>query len=120
MRGFSVKSAVLPAAMFCAGVTAAFLALRVEAAPPAADGPPAVDEPLVLYGEDGVTPVYIEDPVDEYGISIPIGPQHRAKAVLVPGKAIPTQPPAPFVESDYVIDEAGNRIPVDMMGLNDR
>ena len=120
MRRFSLRSAVLSAVMFCFGGAAAFLALRVEAAPRAVDGPPAADEPLVLYGEDGVTPVYIEDPVVEYGIPIPIGPQHDATAVHGRMRAVPTQPPAPFVESDYLIDEAGNKIPVDMLGLGDR
>ena len=111
MRRFIRRSAVLSAVMFCAGGAAAFLALRVEAAPPAADGPPVADAPLVLYGEDGVTPVYVEDSVDEYGIPIPIGPQHQATAVRGPVRAIPTQPPAPFVESGYLTDAAGNKIP---------
>ena len=120
MRHVTPKAAILSALMFCAGGAVMFLALRVEAAPPAADELPVADAPLVLYGEDGVTPVYIEDPVDEYGIPIPIGPQHQATAVHGRMRAVPTQPPAPFVESDYLIDEAGNKIPVDKLGLGDR
>ena len=39
------------------------------------------DGRLVIYGDDGLTPVFIEDPVDQLGFPIPVGPQHDAKAV---------------------------------------
>ena len=34
------------------------------------------DGRLIVYGADGLTPVYIEDPVDARGVPIPVGPQH--------------------------------------------
>ena len=51
----------------------------------------------IIYDADGLTPVYIEDPVDRYGIPIPLGPQHRATAargsLLV--RRVPNLPPRP-------------------------
>ena len=46
------------------------------------DGSEVTDrKPVVLFGTDGLTPLYIEDPVNGYGIPIPTGPQHDADAV---------------------------------------
>ena len=100
MRRFGPKPAAFCAATLCACGAAAFLTLRGEAAPPAAD------RPLVIYGEDGLTPVFVEDPIhEESGLPIPIGPQHQATAVRVPGRAIPTQPPARLVSLEEAAAE---------------
>ena len=104
MSRFTTAAAVATVAFAGAGV--AFLALRAEAAPPA-------DAPLVIYGEDGATPIYIEDPLDEYGIPIPVGPQHEASSVLVGGTIGPNSPPAPVFESELHDDGFGNMIPAD-------
>ena len=51
------------------------------------------DDPLVIFGPDGVTPIYIEDPVDGSGVPLPIGPQHQR--MYFQAREMPPGPPAP-------------------------
>ena len=87
---------------------AAFIALHAKAAPPALEA----DVPFVILGEDGVMPIYVEDPTDEFGLPIPVGPQHLPSSVRGSVRAVPTQPPAPVREADIMYDAAGNAVPV--------
>ena len=108
MPRLTTAAAVGTVALAAAGV--AFLALRAEAAPP-----DDAETPLVIWGGDG-TPVYVEDPVDEFGIPIPVGPQHEVSSITVPATSGPNSPPAPVVESETFDDGFGNMIPASSFG----
>ena len=63
--------------------TAAPVAGGTEGAP---SGLPTTtpDGRQILYGEDGIMPVFIEDPVTERGAPIQIGPQHVRRPPRMP------------------------------------
>ena len=107
MSRLTTAAAVATVALAAAGV--AFLALRAEAAPPPSDAA----APLVLYGEEGDMPIYVEDPVGECGLPVPVGPQHLPNAVRLKVTQTCNQPPVPVVESHIVYDSAGNAFAVD-------
>ena len=110
MPRLTTAAAAATVALAAAGV--AFLALRAEAAPPE-----DAETPLVIYGADGMTPAYVEDPLDEFGIPIPVGPQHEASSITVPATSGPNTPgPFPVVESETFDDGFGNKIPASSFG----
>ena len=103
-----LPTALTVAAVALAGAGTAFLTLRAGAAPPPADAP------LVIYGEDGLTPIYVEDPLDGFGVPIPIGPQHEIVCVRDRGTIGPNPPqPAPVFQSPVLYDAYGNALPAD-------
>ena len=94
----SRPAAVRPATLIAVAATAFAGGAAIWLCRPATAGPPAErsPDPAIVYGPDGLTPVYIEDPVDRYGTPVPVGPQHDATAVRIPLVETPAVPPAPF------------------------
>ena len=60
-----------------AALSVAILGVITLTSRPADGRPPeAADGEMVIFGDDPLTPVYIENPVDEFGVPMPVGPQH--------------------------------------------
>ena len=107
--------ALIAAGLLAAGGVGFLLGRSADA------GPPETDGPVVLDGDDPLVPVYVEDSVDEFGIPIPVGPQHEK--VWGGVTAGWSDEPAPFKEADYVLMPDGSKcygtFPVPLNGAAD-
>ena len=58
-------------------------------------------DPVIVYGPDGVTPIYVEDPVDEQGVPVPRGPQHERHVITLPmSEPRPAGPRGPMATAE--------------------